>query len=79
MQPYFVKHHTDSNNKYTETEIIKMLDFLSENIFVKIGDLIFQQTHETVSFPMGTNCAPLLANLFLYSYEPELIQNLLKD
>ena len=27
---------------------------------------------------MGTNCAPLLADLFLYSYEAEFIQNLLK-
>jgi hypothetical protein len=28
---------------------------------------------------MGTNCAPLLANLFLYSYEAELIQKLLHE
>ena len=28
---------------------------------------------------MGTNCAPLLADLFLYSYEVEFIQNLLHD
>ena len=28
---------------------------------------------------MGTNCAPLLADLFLYSYEAEFIQQLLKD
>jgi hypothetical protein len=27
---------------------------------------------------MGTNCAPLLANLFLYSYEADFIQGLLK-
>jgi hypothetical protein len=28
---------------------------------------------------MGTNCAPLLVNLFLYSYESEFLQKLLKD
>ena len=28
---------------------------------------------------MGTNCAPLLANLFLYSYESEFLQKLVKD
>ena len=28
---------------------------------------------------MGTNCAPLLADLFLYSYESEFIQKLVKD
>jgi hypothetical protein len=29
--------------------------------------------------PMGTNCAPLLADLFLYSYESECLQKLVKD
>jgi hypothetical protein len=28
---------------------------------------------------MGTNCAPLLADLFLYSYESESLQKLVKD
>ena len=27
---------------------------------------------------MGTNCAPVLADLFLYSYEAEFVQSLLK-
>ena len=27
---------------------------------------------------MGTNCAPLLADLFLYSYEAEFVQSLLQ-
>jgi hypothetical protein len=28
---------------------------------------------------MGTNCVPLLADLFLYSYESEFLQKLVKD
>ena len=28
---------------------------------------------------MGTNCAPLLADLFLHSYEAEFVQKLLRD
>ena len=39
------------------------------------GGRIFQQT---VGIPMGTNCTPLLADLFLYSYEADFIQGLLK-
>ena len=35
---------------------------------------VFQQI---VGIPMGTNCAPLLADIFLYSYEAEFIQSLL--
>jgi hypothetical protein len=31
------------------------------------------------SIPMVANCAPLLADLFLYSYESEFLQKLVKD
>ena len=37
---------------------------------------LFQQV---VGIPMGTNCVPLLADLFLYSYESEFLQKLVKD
>jgi hypothetical protein len=43
-----------------------MLEFLIDNIFVSFGGTLFQ---EVIGIPMGTNCAPLLADLFLYSYE----------
>jgi hypothetical protein len=52
-----------------------MLEFLIDNIFVMFGGRVFQQT---VGIPMGTNCAPLLADLFLYLYEADFIQGLLK-
>jgi hypothetical protein len=42
---YFVKkNHSDSTNKFTETDIINMLEFLIDNIFVIFGGRIFQQT-----------------------------------
>jgi hypothetical protein len=53
-----------------------MLQFLIGNIYVVVGGQIFQQS---VGIPMGTNCAPLLADLFLYSYEAEFIQKLLHE
>ena len=53
---------------------IKMLEFLVDNIFVVFAGKVFQQI---VGIPMGTNCAPLLADIFLYSYEAEFIQSLL--
>ena len=51
-----------------------MLEFLIDNIFVIFVDVFFN----TVGIPMGTNCAPLLVDLFLYSYEADFIQGLLK-
>ena len=52
-----------------------MLDFLIDNIFVEFGGLVFQQT---IGITMGTSCAPLLADFFLYSYEAEFIQGLVQ-
>ena len=73
---YFVKEHTDAEHKYDEVEIVKMIHCLIDNIYVVFGDKVFQQT---VGIPMGTNCAPLLADLFLYTYEAEFMQNLQKS
>ena len=72
---YFVQEQTKATEKYTEKEIIKMLEFLVDNIFVEFGGQIFQQT---IGIPMGTNCAPLLADLFLYSYEADFMQEQLR-
>ena len=59
---------------FSEDDIIKMLEFLVDNIFVVFAGKVFQQI---VGIPMGTNCAPLLADIFLYPYEAEFIQLLL--
>ena len=74
-EAYFLKEHSDSKNKYSEDNIIKMLEFLVDNIFVSF--FCGKTFHQIVGIPMGTNCAPLLADIFLYSYEVEFIQSLL--
>ena len=58
---YFVKDHSEAKNKYTEDDIVRMIEFFIDNIFVESGGVIFQQV---IGIPMGTNCAPLLADLF---------------
>ena len=68
---YFVKDHSNAKHKYTENDIVRMIDFHIDNIFVECGG--------EIGIPMGTNCAPLLADLFLYSYEAEFIQTLIKS
>jgi hypothetical protein len=73
---YFVKYHSDPTHKYSEVEIKKMLEFLIDNIYVVVGGPVFQQP---VVIPMGTNCTPLLADLFLYLYEAKFIQKLLHE
>ena len=46
-----MKEHSDSKNMYTELDIIKMLDFLVDNIFVVFAGKVFQQI---IGIPIGT-------------------------
>ena len=60
----------------TADNICKLIEFLHENIFVQFGGHLFRQM---AGIPMGTNCAPLLADLFLYSYENEFLDNMIRS
>ena len=73
---YFTSDPLNGDNKYTADDICKMIEFLVDNIYVRFGGQLFQQM---VGIPMGTNCAPLLADLFLYSYENEFLDKLIKE
>ena len=53
-----------------------MVKFLIDNIFVKFGGHLFRQV---IGIPMGTNCVPLLADLFLYSDESDLLDNMIRS
>ena len=57
---------------YSEEQVISML---IDNIFVFFGGTLFQQVF---GIPMGTNCAPLLADLLLYSYEYDKIRRFMR-
>ena len=73
---YFVRNHSDCTHKYSEVDIKSMLGLLIDNIYVVFGNHVFEHS---VGIPMGTYCVPLLADLFLYSYEAEFVQKLLRD
>ena len=49
---------------YTADDTCKMVKFLIDNIFVQFGGCLF---HQVIGIAMRTNCAPLLADLFLYA------------
>ena len=61
---------------YNADNICKMIEFLIGNIFVQFGGRLF---HQVIGIPMGTNCAPLLADRFLYSYENKFLDNMIKS
>ena len=41
--------------------------------------ILVNRVYQNFTVPMGTICTSLLADLFLYSYEADFIQGLLKD
>ena len=52
------------------------LTFLMDNLFIRFGTKLYRQV---VGIPMGTNCAPLDANLFLFCYERDFMMSLSDD
>ena len=52
------------------------LSFLLDNIYIMFGTKLDRQI---VGIPMSTNCAPLVADLFLFCYERDFMKNLSSD
>ena len=49
------------------------LHYLLDNLFIRFGPKLYRQI---VGIPMGTNCAPLVADLFLFCYESDFMLSL---
>ena len=65
--------HDVSGHTLTRDGLNALLRFLVSNTCLACGD----STHgQTIGVPMTTNCAPVLANLFLYHYESSFISRL---
>ena len=73
---FFSNKKHDTYTCWTCTELCEAFTFLMENIYVQFDGMVYQQI---VGIPMGTNCAPLIADLFLYCYERDLMSNLQKS
>ena len=51
-------------------------DLLLDNIFIRFGTKLYKQE---VGIPMGTNCAPLVVDLFLFCYKMDFMMPLSDD
>ena len=52
------------------------LTFLLVNIYIRFGSKLYRQI---VGIPMGTNCAPPVADLYLFCYERDFVLSLSED
>ena len=57
-------------------ELCLAIDFLIDNIYVRFGSSVFRQV---IGIPMGTNSAPLLADLFLHTFEYDFMVKTMKQ
>ena len=62
--------------EFSNQNVCDALTFLLDNIFIRFGTKLYRQV---VWIPMGTNCAPLVANLFLFCYERDFMMSLSDD
>ena len=58
------------------SKVIDALVYLLDNIFISFGTYFYRQT---IGIPMGTNCAPLVADLFLFCYERDFMKSLSRE
>ena len=56
-------------------DLIEILDFILDNIYVKCGKDIFKQV---IGIPIGLDSGQDIANLLLFSYESDYVANLAK-
>ena len=52
------------------------LTFLLDNTYIRFGSQLYRQI---VGIPMGTNCAPVVDDLFLFCYESDFMLSLSDD
>ena len=53
--------------------MFEALIYLLDNIYIRFDTKLYRQI---VGIPMGTNCAPLVAGLFLFCYERDFMTSL---
>jgi len=68
--------HSKHEHPFTRETLTDAVRLLVDNIYSVNGGKLLRQV---VGIPMGTNCAPLLANLYLYWYESTFIDQLSRN
>ena len=61
--------------KLEKLDLINLIEFVVSNTYFQFGGDVYKQQ---IGIPMGTDCAPWIANLTLFSYEFVYMTNCLK-
>ena len=63
---FFTSENPKNYHAWSSQNVCDALTFLMDNIFIRFGTKLYRQV---VGIPMGTNCAPLVADLIEGLYD----------
>ena len=72
-QAFFTFEDTKRYKLCSCQNVCEALIYLLDNIYIRFGTKLYRQI---VGIPMGTNCAPFVADLFLFCYERDFMTSL---
>ena len=72
-QAFLTSEDTKRHKLWSCQNMYEALIYLLDNIYIRFGTKLYRQS---VGIPMGTNCAPLIADLFLFCYERDFMTSL---
>ena len=73
---FFTSDVYNNHNLWSCQKVCDALVYLLDNIFIRFGTKLHRQT---IGIPMGTNCAPLVADLFLFCYERDFMKSFSRE
>ena len=73
---FFTSDVYNNNNLWSCQKVCDALVYLLDNIFIRLGTKLYRQT---IGIPMGTNCASIVADLFLFCYERDFMKSLSRE
>ena len=72
-QAFFTSEDTKRYKLWSCQNVCEALIYLLDNIYIRFSTKFYRQI---VGIPMGTNCAPLVADLLLFCYERDFMTSL---
>ena len=73
---FFTSDVYNNHNLWSCQKVCDALVYRLDNIFIGLGTKLYRQT---IGIPMGTNCAPLVADLFLFCYKRDFMKSLSRE
>ena len=73
---FYTSKHQNQYQLWSYQNMCEALTYLLDNVFIRFGTKLCRQI---VGIPMGTNCAPLIVDLFLFRHERDFMASLSYD